>query len=639
MSVSKMSRRRLLQSAAALATSSQVTSPSAVRRTWAAQATPTPSLTGVKGEFYGANVPKTLDLAERSSLAINGLAGTLDVNEDYEVYQLVAPGSNPPYFTHENTGLPTINPKYAEAFPMMRVMGGSDKHRDEQTGMMRAILSRIKHPGLYFVPPATETYRPWTQQKFGGGTEWHANVYGNARLLLGCMAWHQYTGDPAWIELVKTLSQGLKKTAVYKEDYAYYPDGGKGGEPFSYSESGWARVEEPTRDDQVGGESLFMYTGGQARALARAAVLTGNEETLDLSRRICNFMLQPRFWGIESWGKRKDVPEEHELATISGAQRGMWRGHTAGRLEALRGLIEYAIVADDTRIKDFVRSAYEWMRHYGFARVGFFPVILGMVAGGGACGTSRAMALALKLTASGIGDYWEDVDQFVRNVLASGQRLPSHFSNEQLAFSATAPQFAPDAKPMGPGIDIVGCYLTDHALQRCIGTFGHGCCTSNGSTGLYYAWESAIRYEKPLVTVNLLLNRASPWVDVDSFLPYEGKVEIRNKSAKKLAVRIPAWVHEAKIRGQVNGRDTTPFWVGRHLVFDSLTGQEKITITFPMETETTDYTIQGNHHTCTFQGNTLVEGYTFGRRVEHYQSDKLGKMNVKRYIHPVVLEW
>ena len=42
--------------------------------------------------------------------------------------------------------------------------------------------------------------------------------------------------------------------------------------------------------------------------------------------------------------------------------------------------------------------------------------------------------------------------------------------------------------------------------------------------------------------MNLLLNRASPWVDIDSSLPYEGLVRIRNKVADTVAVRVPGWV-------------------------------------------------------------------------------------------------
>jgi hypothetical protein len=42
--------------------------------------------------------------------------------------------------------------------------------------------------------------------------------------------------------------------------------------------------------------------------------------------------------------------------------------------------------------------------------------------------------------------------------------------------------------------------------------------------------------------VNLLLKRASKLFDVNSHLPYEGKVVIRNKWARRIYVCIPSWV-------------------------------------------------------------------------------------------------
>ena len=98
------------------------------------------------GKFVEATVPDTLDLAYRAELATNALTGTLDPEHNYEVYQLCVPGSDYPYFTHENTGFPTINPKYAEAMVMMRVMSGSEQNLEHQTKMMAMMLSRIKPP-------------------------------------------------------------------------------------------------------------------------------------------------------------------------------------------------------------------------------------------------------------------------------------------------------------------------------------------------------------------------------------------------------------------------------------------------------------------------------------------------------------
>jgi hypothetical protein len=64
------------------------------------------------------------------------------------------------------------------------------------------------------------------------------------------------------------------------------------------------------------------------------------------------------------------------------------------------------------------------------------------------------------------------------------------------------------------------------------------CCTANASQGLYIMPGRA-RSAGSAAHVNLLLNHTSAWIEMDSSLPYEGKVAIRNKAASRLAARIP----------------------------------------------------------------------------------------------------
>ena len=40
----------------------------------------------IEGERYRATIPDTLDLADRTELALNGLGGSLDPELDYEMY-------------------------------------------------------------------------------------------------------------------------------------------------------------------------------------------------------------------------------------------------------------------------------------------------------------------------------------------------------------------------------------------------------------------------------------------------------------------------------------------------------------------------------------------------------------------------
>jgi DUF1680 family protein len=70
--------------------------------------------------------------------------------------------------------------------------------------------------------------------------------------------------------------------------------------------------------------------------------------------------------------------------------------------------------------------------------------------------------------------------------------------------------------------------------------------------------------------VNLLLNRVSPWIDVASHLPFEGKVEIRVHDAERVRVRIPDWVDKAKVRAEVNAKGVEPAWSARYLGLEKL---------------------------------------------------------------------
>ena len=143
------------------------------------------------------------------------------------------------------------------------------------------------------------------------------------------------------------------------------------------------------------------------------------------------------------------------------------------------------------------------------------------------------------------------------------------------------------------------------------------CCTANGSQGLYYAWDGILEHRNGTVTVNLLLNRRSPWVNVASSLPYRGEVRLQNKSAGRIMARIPGWVDKGEVKVLVAGQDSTPVWLQNYLLIDDLKPEEEIVIRFPMEESVERYALDsyefrgtkylGRHHyTITFRGNTAI---------------------------------
>ena len=157
--------------------------------------------------------------------------------------------------------------------------------------------------------------------------------------------------------------------------------------------------------------------------------------------------------------------------------------------------------------------------------------------------------------------------------------------------------------------------------------------------------------------VNLLLNRASPWMDIDSYLPYEGKVVIKNKAAREAFVRIPLWVDRKAVRCKRGQKGLPKVWFGNYLRFDGLGPEDVISIQFPVVEAKEEWTspkvdrrIPGPDlqvHLCRFRGNTLVEitppfapsSRLYRERPERYKSTEAPMKKVTRYVSPTVLRW
>jgi hypothetical protein len=596
---------------------------------------------------YITTAPETLDLSDRASTALNALAGTLDPKNRYEIYFTATFFANPPFMSHETTGLPTNNPKYAESFPMMRVMSGSDRFLDVQKGMMDAMLSLIAKDGLYY-SPALST-RPWNRDLYPGpaSNQDFANVYGNSRVLLAFMAWMQYDPRGPWEERAAGIARALSRIAVRKDDYAYFPDS-RIGEAFSYPKSGWPHTDEPEVEAMGAEGSMFVYHSGPIRALTRWYKVSGDQQAFETAARLVKFVTKKRFWGA------KGVPDD-----ITSADRAYFTGHMHGHTMMLWALLEYALTAGDLALMNFVRDGYEFARHHGIPRLGAW---LNESPDVEVCTISDMIATAIKLTEAGIGDYYEDVDQAVRNQLVESQFLRADFL-QQIADAAPKHTAHPPQE------------TSERVIERCIGSmapmlvvgydkpFCLHCCTGNGTQAFYYAWSKIVEPHGEAVHVNLLLNRVSPWMDVDSYLPYEGKVILHNKTAKAAYVRLPYSVNQRNVQVSAPDRSLTPRWLNKYLLLSDIGPGEEIQITFPIKEETATYTLynvlerpyfseMGNslrterQYACRFRGNTLVDisprlsmpSYPIYLR-ERYRQAQAPVKTGTRYVASRVIAW
>ncbi len=542
--------------------------------------------------------------------------------------------NNPPYLS-DLTGGPPNWGKIAESLVMARLMCGSEENLAIDQKMIEGMLSPPvqRSPNVYAYSRDYMTINPVAPTPL-------------SRAMLALMAVYQLDPNPELRRHLDSLADAHVTAAKYGDDYACYAD-----------------LPADTRETGIGVLGYWMdvfVNGCAARALVRWSDLRGDDKYLQPAGQLVNHILRNKYWGYEP-GPR----------AVAQAERGHFSGHTHAYTQALMGVLWYAAATGDARLKEFVRSGYEYVRNFGIARLGLF---------GEGCATGDMTFLALKLSHLGVGDYWDDADQYVRNHLAQLQITDAERLREATrAMPSGRGRVDPREGPLDPFNE-----SADEVVERAVGTFlsdathptlipepaflATVCCTGNCIPALYFAWESIVRCEDGVAQVNLLLNRASPWLDIESYLPYEGKVLIRNKTARILSVRIPKWVDQHAVRAHISDRHVEALWAGRYLVFSDLKPGTVVTVTFPVVEATETYTLKWKQsdfwqestnpgdswqpledparYMCRFRGNTLIaiSPRDEGPGYPLYLKDALPRSEapmrqVTRYVPPRLVRW
>ena len=588
-------------------------------------------------ERYEASVPDTLDLAQRAEYALNTLTKVPDPNKGYNGYQSYNFYANPPYLDSPEGCMS----KYFEAIPLMRIMCGSDMNAGIEGKMLVTLKPDIgTQPYVQFLP----------------------------RMMSGAMYLYERDRDPAMLKIAAGMTKEFIDIAIYRADYAYYPlesfyNKEKGEWDFTTREGDmyfrYHPPDEPAREQQGIEGHVKRETTDVILSLSRWAAMTGDKESLKLCEKLMKYVMKPDLW------------DAGNLSNLYGTEHGYFKGHFHGNARALRGILEYAIVTNDKRLKQFVRDGYEYARNFGIARLGWFPSAVDPESVGKTlfnamncegCCIADMTALAVELTDAGVGDYWEDVDQYVRNQLVEQQVTDANILRS-MAKNASEHQIDPSTETDERVIErSIGSFMNFAGVTHS-GNVAASCCTGNCAQALYYVWEGIVRCDNGAAQVNLLLNRASPWLDIDSYLPYEGKVVIKNKTAKSLSVRIPYWVDKKSVKSMLNEKEVNPFWVDNYLVFKDLGTKDVVVISFPMVETTEKYrgpSLQSVTYECKFRGNTLIDispreekenhGYSYYRgegrekvyptyRREHLKRDKTPMKKMIRYVSPVIIKW
>jgi len=157
------------------------------------------------------------------------------------------------------------------------------------------------------------------------------------------------------------------------------------------------------------------------------------------------------------------------------------------------------------------------------------------------------------------------VDGWVRNTVANLQVQESDVERIKALPVEYKTDLDPGYTQLEDGADrVLGAWV--HSLNMPARNSAIGCCGGNVSRALHYLWANIIQSEDKDLEINLLLNRASPWADIHSYLPYEGKVVVKlKKSQDNILIRIPEWTDWNQVSCDVNGSSREHIWSDNYI--------------------------------------------------------------------------
>jgi len=601
-----------------------------------------------RGARYEETTPDTLDIAERAELCINCLTSATDDQADYEIYDGEF-GRNPPVLVaHSINGWCRNCEGMMEGLPLLRVATGSALNDQVDPVWMGTLLKGIGPDGLLYIPlvgtPWSRLQPSWIQPVWradGTATDTSNESVTQftapflwPRAIAAMTVYYLRDQNPMWTQTIEGMIQRMLQLATNEYDYSFFPAGG-------YEPN--AKLTGPGVCDvmPLGCLAVEHGNGRLIQGLAQYYRVTGYEPAQALAGRLVNFLRgRAHYYDAQGrflWSYTDINPSPFEGEPFGGSAHS----HCIGLL----GVLEYAAAVRDQELLEWVRSSYEWARTQGAPLVGYCPEYT--VHNWPRCETcpvADLIGIAIKLSTAGVGDYWDDVDRCVRN----------QFAENQLTETEWVYRMAEDM----PKKPVVYSETADRAVERNVGGFGYpgvnqwgtqraSCCTGNSSRALYYIWEHIVQQDKGQLSVNLLLNRASKWADVHSYIPYEGRVDLHIKqSCESVRVRVPEWVesNSPQVACKINGVSRQFNWEGRYVNAGAGREGETLVMTFPIGERTGKEKMGGAHYSVVIRGTTVVSIDPPGKYGAFYQraSYREGKARwkkVKRFAPEQEIRW
>ena len=325
---------------------------------------------------------------------------------------------------------------------------------------------------------------------------------------------------------------------------------------------------------------------------------------------------------------------------------------------AVQGLANAARTLGCERALEHAGSIARWIRE----DAGYFPEWLGVARPQTleVCELAEMLALAVKLSAAGVGDYWDMADRWTRNLFFESQLHDRHVPF--LEWRSLRTPTTETARTVLPPY-----HETDGAIRRNVGGFGGWlapndwlpdyphhcqyrdpgvmhCCTGNGTRAIHYLWEHALRCEADHLRVHLLMNRVSEWADVHSHVPYEGRVDVDVKRPVTVSIRLPEWVQGEEVTCAVDDQPRRFEVEGRYVLIGQVAAGATATLRFPIPQRDELIDVEKRTYRILLRGSTCVAIDPPGANVplfrrDHYLAGRTRWRTVERFVADRTVRW
>jgi DUF1680 family protein len=573
-------------------------------------------------------IPVTLLLEERASIAMNAVTGLADDDLGGIPFFSANLLARPARLEHGDWDYGSSHGRLTDAILLARQMTGGGWDEDTEAvadAYRKRLLDLLGEDGL--------TYR---QLHPRGHWQANANLIDQRATLLALTTSVVATGDPAARAAADRQIAALKRIAIKERDVWFYPAS-------EYTTTGWP---SSNAIDLHLAPDPASFSGRLIMPLLRYHQATGNADALELCE----------------WFARLIVDKSGVFLPDGSFNpaRAYRSGHFHTRVGTLEGLARLARHTGDHSLTAFVCRSYDWVltQATGF---GWTPGDLAdQMYEHETCSLVDLIGVGTTLGTLGFSEYWAVVERFVRNHLAASQLLDVSWVQSAPDRSGDEPGWRTHVnvgeRVLGAfcGYGAPNDYVSDVALGRGHTNDVQACCVGSGVRGLFWAWNSIVSGDEDLVRVNLLLTRASRYVDVLSHLPVEGRIELQvNEACRELRVRVPDWAGYARLTlrrdgGRQDGDQTDIEQTGLeriwapdgYLAIPAPQPGERITVTFPVATRTTTEVAAGNEFRTSWRGDDVVAIDPPGRSRPMYGDRPEHAGGQREYdLHRPAVEW